>query len=45
MRCPKAFGERIASRDPSRQTAENHIRAALINPFNVLGAAAIERTA
>ena len=26
MRCLKAFGERIASRDPDRQTAEIHIR-------------------
>jgi hypothetical protein len=25
MRCLKAFGERIAARDPDRQTAEIHI--------------------
>ena len=33
MRGLKAFGERIASRDPRRQTAEIHIRVALINRF------------
>ena len=37
MRCLKAFGERIASRDPDRQTAEIHIRIALMNRFNALG--------
>ena len=26
MRCLKSFGERIAARDPDRQTAEIHIR-------------------
>jgi hypothetical protein len=45
MRCLKAFGERIAARDPDRQTAENHIRVALINPFNALGTAEIVRMA
>ncbi|MFA5537728.1 MAG: IS5 family transposase [Gemmobacter sp.] len=43
MRCLKAFGERIASRDPDRQTAEIHIRAALMNRFNALGTAEIKR--
>ena len=42
MRCLKAFGERIASRDPDRQTAEIHIRVARMNCFNVLGTAEIE---
>ena len=37
MRCLKAFGERIAARDPDRQTAEIHIRVALVNRFNALG--------
>ncbi|QRZ12841.1 IS5 family transposase [Paracoccus methylovorus] len=45
MRCLKAFGERIASRDPDRQTAEVQIRVALINRFNALGTAEIERVA
>jgi len=36
----KSFGERIASRDPDRQTAEVHIRIALMNRFNALGTAA-----
>ncbi len=45
MRCLKAFGERIASRDPDRQTAEIHIRIALMNRFNALGTAEIERVA
>lgn len=31
MRCLKAFGERIAARDPDRQTAEIQIRIALMN--------------
>ena len=39
MRCLKAFGEKITSRDPDRQTAEIHIRIALMNRFNVLGQA------
>jgi hypothetical protein len=37
MRCPKAFGERIAARDPDRQTAEIQIRVALMNRFPALG--------
>ena len=45
MRCLKSFGERIAARDPDRQTAEIHIRIALMNRFNVLGQAEIERVA
>lgn len=45
MRCLKAFGERIASRDPDRQTAEIHIRIALMNRFNELGTAEVERVA
>ncbi|WP_127563116.1 IS5 family transposase, partial [Nioella ostreopsis] len=43
MRCLKAFGERIAARDPDRQTAEIHIRVALMNRFNALGTAKIVR--
>lgn len=34
MRCLKAFGERIAARDPDRQTAQIQIRIALINRFS-----------
>jgi IS5 family transposase len=45
MRCLKAFGERIAARDPDRQAAEIHIRAALINRFNALGTAKVVRVA
>ena len=45
MRCLKAFGERIAARDPDSQTAEIHIRVALINRFNALGTAEIVRVA
>ena len=45
MRCLKSFGERIASRYPDRQTAEIHIRVALMNRFNALGTAEIERVA
>lgn len=37
MRCQKAFGERIAARDPDCQTAEIHIRVDLINCFNAIG--------
>ena len=43
MRCLKSFGERIAARDPDRQTAEIHIRVALINRFNALSTAEIVR--
>ena len=39
MRCLKAFGERIAAKDPDRQTAEIHIRIALMNRFSALGTA------
>ena len=45
MRCLKAFGEKITSRDPDRQTAEIHIRIALMNRFNALGTAEIKRVA
>ncbi len=45
MRCLKAFGERIAARDPDRQTAEVHIRIALMNRFSALGTAEIVRVA
>ena len=45
MRGLKALGERIAARDPDRQTAEIHIRVALINRFNALGTAEIVRAA
>ena len=41
----KAFGERIAARDPDRQTAEIHIRVALMNRFPALGTAEIVRVA
>ena len=41
----KSFGERIAARDPDRQTAEIHIRVALMNRFNALGTAEIVRVA
>ncbi|MDQ7776923.1 MAG: transposase [Paracoccus aminovorans] len=45
IRCLQAFGERIASRDPDRQTAEIHIRVAPINRFDALGTAEIGRAA
>ncbi|SPJ26488.1 hypothetical protein PAA8504_04350 [Palleronia abyssalis] len=45
MRCLKAFGERIAARDPDRQTAEIHFRVAIMNRFNALGTAEIVRAA
>ena len=45
MRCLKSFGERIASRDPDRQTAEVHIRIALMNRCTALGTAEIKRLA
>ena len=45
MRCLKSFGERIASRDPDRQTAEVQILVALMNRFSALGTAEIERVA
>jgi hypothetical protein len=43
MRCLKAFGERIAARDPDRQTAEIQIRVALMNRFAALRTAEIVR--
>ena len=45
MRCLKAFGERIAARDPDCQTAKIHIRVALMNRFSALGTAEIVRVA
>ena len=45
MRCLKAFGERIAARDPDSQTAQIQIRVALMNRFNALGTADIIRVA
>ena len=39
MRCLKSFGERIAERNPDRQTAEIQIRIALMNRFPALGTA------
>lgn len=41
MNCVKAFGERIASRDPDRQTAEIQIRIAIMNRYNSLSMAEI----
>ncbi len=37
----KSTGVRIAARDPDPQTAEIHIRMALMNRFNALGSAEI----
>ncbi|PIL21465.1 transposase IS4 [Puniceibacterium antarcticum] len=45
MRCLKAFGERIATKDPDRQASEIHIRIALMNRFFALGTAEIARVA
>lgn len=45
MRCLKSFGKRIASRDPDRQTAEVHIRVALMDRFDALGTAETKRVA
>jgi hypothetical protein len=45
MRCLKAFGERIAARDPDRQTAEIQIRIALMNRFSAPGTAEVVRVA
>ena len=45
MRRLKAFGERIASRDPDRQAAQIHTRVALLNRFSALGRAEIARVA
>jgi len=43
MRCLKAFGDRIAARDPDRQTAEIQIRVAPMNRFPAPGTAEIVR--
>jgi hypothetical protein len=45
MRCLKALGERIAARNPGRQTAEIQIHVALMNRFSALGTAEIVRVA
>ncbi|BAQ67653.1 transposase [Rhodovulum sulfidophilum] len=45
MNCLKRFGERIMSQDPERQTAEIHIRIAIMNTFSALGRAEIEAVA
>lgn len=45
MKNLKCVCERIASGDPDRQTAEIHIRVALMNRFNALGTVEIERVA
>jgi hypothetical protein len=45
MGCLKSFGDRITARDPDRQTAEIHIRIALMNRFSALGQAEITRVA
>jgi hypothetical protein len=39
MRCPKAFADRTAARDPDCQTAEIHIRIAPTNRVNAPGTA------
>ena len=38
IRCPKAFGERIAARDRSRRTAEVHVRVAGLEAADALHA-------
>lgn len=45
MSCLKRFGERIMPRDPDRQTAEIHIRMAIMNTFSALGRAEIKAVA
>lgn len=45
MRGLKAFGERVAARDPDRQTVEIQIRIALMNRFSAFGATEIVRVA
>lgn len=45
MRCLKAFGERTATSNPDRQTAEIRIRVALIFRFNAFGSAEVARVA
>lgn len=41
----EAFGERIASRDADRQSAEIQIRIAIMNRFSALGTAEIKAVA
>lgn len=43
MRCLKAFGDRVAARDPDHQTAEIRIRVAIMNRFNAIGTAEMVR--
>jgi len=43
QRGAEAIGVRIMARDPDRQTAEIHIRIALMNRFSALGTAEIIR--
>ena len=43
MNCLKLLGQKLAARDFDRQTAEIHIRVALMNRFNALGTAEIVR--
>jgi hypothetical protein len=45
MRGLKSFGKRIKALDPDRQTAEIHIRIALMNRFSALGTPEIIRVA
>lgn len=45
IRCLKAFGDRIAARDPDCQTAEIHTRVALVRRFTALGTDKIVRLA
>jgi hypothetical protein len=45
MRCFKALGERIVSRDFERQVAELHIRVAVLNRFTALGIPVTQRVA
>lgn len=43
MRSPKAFGDRIAAKDPDHQTAEIQMHFVLIKRFNALGTADVVR--
>ncbi len=45
MRCLKLLGERLMARTFERQTAEIHIRAALLNRFTRLGTPTTQRVA
>jgi hypothetical protein len=45
MGCLKSFGDRLMAREPDRQTAEIHVRVALMNRFSALGTAEIVRVA